>query len=170
MHRSPSRRSAEGDPVLGIHRHAVDQRSLQTPVETGDELRQVLHALVELLDFPTPDHDLVNLLDARIALLLGLFILRSQRVEAVTSNKASYHLGTLPPSHLPSMSPKRLRFCFGKVSILNGALLWFFHLFRWNGESIPICIAFQRSASALTCLAGRIRFFHLICRVHALFF
>ena len=57
----------EHDPVLGIHRHAVNQRGPQAGVELGDELQQGLHALDEPLDLPALDHDLVDLLDDRIA-------------------------------------------------------------------------------------------------------
>ena len=42
----------EGDPVLGVHCHAVDQRGPQALIEPGDELRQVLNALDESLDLP----------------------------------------------------------------------------------------------------------------------
>ena len=43
------------------------KRGPQALVELGDELRQVLYALDEALDLPSPDHDLVDLLDDCIA-------------------------------------------------------------------------------------------------------
>ena len=52
----------------------------QALIERGDELRQVLHALDETLDFPAPDHDLIDLLDDGIAPVLGLLIPTHQRV------------------------------------------------------------------------------------------
>ncbi len=42
--------------------------------ELGDELRPVLHTLNEPLDFPVTDHDLVDLLDDDIVLVLSLLI------------------------------------------------------------------------------------------------
>ena len=50
----------EGDLILGVDRHAVDQRGPQTLVEPGDELRQVLHGLNEAFDLPAADHDLID--------------------------------------------------------------------------------------------------------------
>ena len=73
----------EHDPVLGIHCHTVDQRGPQTLVELGDELRQVLRGLDEAFDLPSPDHDLVDLLDDRIALSFGILIPADQRVVAL---------------------------------------------------------------------------------------
>ena len=73
----------EHDPVLGIHCHAVDQRGPQALVKLGDELWQVLHALDEPLDLPAADHDLVNLLDVGIALMLGFLIPGNQCIVAL---------------------------------------------------------------------------------------
>ena len=64
----------EHDPVLGVHCHAVDQRSPQTLVELGDELRQVLHGLDEAFDLPAADHDLIDLLGDCVALSLGILV------------------------------------------------------------------------------------------------
>ena len=74
---------SEHDPVLDVHRHAVNQRCPQALVELGDELRQVLYALDEALDLPAADHDLVDLLDDGIALSLGIFIPADERVVAL---------------------------------------------------------------------------------------
>ena len=76
-------RQPEHDPVLAVHRQAVHQPGPQALVELGDELRQDLHAPNELFDLPAPDHDLINLLDDGIALVLGLFIPAHQRVIAL---------------------------------------------------------------------------------------
>ena len=63
------------DPVLGVHRHAVDQRSPKALVKLGDELRQGLHAFDEPLDLPAPDHDLVDLLDDRMWYVLRCLVM-----------------------------------------------------------------------------------------------
>ena len=73
----------EHDPVLAVHGHAVHQPGPQALVEPGDEFRQVLHALDKALDLPAADHDLIDLLDDRIAFVLGLFIPAHQRIVAL---------------------------------------------------------------------------------------
>ena len=54
----------EGDPVLGVDHHAVNQRGPLTCVEFGVELRQGLDGFDEPLQLPAPDHDLTDLLDS----------------------------------------------------------------------------------------------------------
>ena len=78
-----SARQPENDPVHAVHRQAVHQPGPQALVKLGDELRKVLHALDEPLDLPVADHDLIDLPDDSIALMLGLFIAAHQRVVAL---------------------------------------------------------------------------------------
>ena len=73
----------EGDPVLGMDRHAINQRGPLACVEFGVELRQALHALDEPLDLPAPDHDLVNPVRHLITLALGFFLPADERVVAL---------------------------------------------------------------------------------------
>ena len=71
------------DPLLGVNRHAVHQPSPKASVEFSDELLQVLHGIDEALELPATDHDLVDLLDDRIALSLGILVPADQRVVAL---------------------------------------------------------------------------------------
>ena len=50
----------EGDPVLCMDRHAVNQRGPLARVKFGVELRQALDGFDETLQLPAPDHDLVD--------------------------------------------------------------------------------------------------------------
>ena len=90
LHLHPARQS-EHDPVLAVNRHAVHQPGSQALVDLGDELRQVLHTLDEPLDLPAADHDLVNLLDVGIALMLGFLIPGNQCIVALVVFLALTH-------------------------------------------------------------------------------
>ena len=69
----------EHNPVVGVNCHAVHLRGPYASVVLRNELLQVLHGLSEALYLPAADHDLIDLLDARIALSLGILIPADQR-------------------------------------------------------------------------------------------
>ena len=88
-----------------MHRQAAHQPGPQALIKLGDELRQVLHALDELLDLPAADHDLIDLLHDGIAFVLGFLIAAHQRIvplfvlfliqrhPGVASNQVVHRLG-----------------------------------------------------------------------------
>ena len=73
----------EGDPVLGVDRHTVNQRGPLAYVEFGVELRQGLDGLDESLQLPAPNHDLVDPVRYLITPALGFFVPAHQRIVAL---------------------------------------------------------------------------------------
>ena len=63
----------EGDPLLGVGRHAVNQRGSLAYVEFGVKLRQALDGFDKPLQLSAPDHDLVDPVRQFITPALGFF-------------------------------------------------------------------------------------------------
>ena len=96
---------SEDDPVLAIHRHAVHQPGPKASVELSDELWQVLHGLNEPLDLPAQNHDLVDLLDDRIA----LWFIHAHIVQFFVTCRIPTRIRTAPKSRLGvSGSPRKI--------------------------------------------------------------
>ena len=77
-----SARQGEGDLVLAVYRHAVNQTGPLSLVELGVKLRQSLDGFDEPLQLPPAHHPLADLVGDGIPLFLGFLIPADQGVVA----------------------------------------------------------------------------------------